>query len=255
MSVGLFTDPVYDAALDRLADLQVAKAQAYAVEMRLLAGLAVQTSREGWQAEAPRDSLILDVAGTCQVGQLAASSRLDEAEHLLVRLPGTLALLEAGELLLPQAQVLISETKQCAPAVCAEVETRVLPSVAGRSPARLRDRVCKAVLAVDAEHAARRAAVARSDRRVWMRPADDGMAMVFALAPAADATRLMATLTSRARDLVAAGDGRTMDQLRTDLLCGWTGDDEAQSPDQRRRSRDIQVIVHVPVATALGLSD
>jgi hypothetical protein len=133
MSGVLFSDSGYDAALEQLAELQRARARAFAVEARSLAALAVGTSRQGWQAEAPRDSLVLDVAGTCEIGQLTASSRLDEAEHLVVRLPGTLGLLEAGELLVPQAMVLIAETRTCTPTVCAQVETRVLPTATGRA--------------------------------------------------------------------------------------------------------------------------
>jgi hypothetical protein len=195
----------------------------------------------------------MDVAGSCDVSQLTASSWLDDAEHLVHRLPGTLALLEAGELLLPQAQVLITETRGLSAEACAQVEERVLPTAVRRTPARLRDHVRRAVLALDAEQARVRASAARTDRRVWSKPAPDGMAFIGALAPAVDVARLMGALTAKARELASAGDERTLDQLRVDLLCGWDAADPAAAGG--RRSRPVQVVVHVPVATALGLSD
>lgn len=122
-------DPQYDAALDELAALQVTQAAAFAAQARVLARLAARTTRDGWQGEAPFDSLVLDVAGTCHLGQLAASSRLTDGEHLVVRLPATLDALETGQLLVHQAQVLIGETRSLEPAVCAEVERRILPEI------------------------------------------------------------------------------------------------------------------------------
>jgi hypothetical protein len=88
---------------------------------------------------------------------------------------------------------------------------------------------------------------------VWSKPAPDGMAFIGALAPAVDAARLMGALTAKARELASAGDERTLDQLRVDLLCGWDAADRVDVAG--RRSRPVQVVVHVPVATALGLSD
>ncbi|MCW2778449.1 MAG: endonuclease [Frankiales bacterium] len=246
---GWLEDPRYDACLDELAALQGQESALFAARARVLAQLAARTSREGWQAEAPFDSLVLDVAGTCTLGQVAASSRLTDAEHLVVRLPGTAALLESGRLAVHQAQVLVGETRDLAPEVCAEVERRVLSPAPLLCPADLRRLVKRTVLSVDASERARREAEALQGRRVWTRPAEDGMTMLYALLPAEQAQRLHQQLTEQARAAAGPDEARTRDQLRADLLvaavCGETGPGRAT----------VQAHVHVPLAVALGASD
>jgi hypothetical protein len=87
MTESWLLDPRYDAALDELARLQTAQAALFAAQARALALLAAGTTRTGWKGAAPFESLLLDVAGTCVLGQNAASGRLLDAEHLTVRLP------------------------------------------------------------------------------------------------------------------------------------------------------------------------
>lgn len=89
-------DPRYDAALEELVVLQVEQGRVFARQARVLALLASRTSREGWQGVAPFESLQTDVAGSCLLGQVAAGSRLLDAEHLVVRLPTPSALWRQG---------------------------------------------------------------------------------------------------------------------------------------------------------------
>jgi hypothetical protein len=249
MALTSLLDPVWDETLDELEGLQRRRAQDFAAEARLLARLSARTTRGGWQSQAPYDSLVLDVAGTCVVGQQAAAGRLADAEHLVGRLPHTLAALDRGLLHVPQARVLIDETRPLTPAVCAEVESRVLTDAELLTPGALRRRVRRIILTVDADQAARRAAATRSDRRVWARPGPDGTRLLLAEGPADQLHRLELRLDALARGLHTDGDPRTLDQLRFDLLC------ESGGPDPTGRHRPAQVLVHVPVATALGLSD
>ncbi|MCW2607614.1 MAG: endonuclease [Frankiales bacterium] len=244
-------DPRYDAGLEHLAVLQARESALFAERARTLAHLAARTSREGWQGEAPFDSLLLDVAGTCVLGQVAAGSRLLDAEHLVVRLPLTLERLEQGELAVHQAQVVVGETRELTPEVCAEVERRVLLRAPELCPADLRRLVRRTVLEVDADEQARRAAEAVQRRRVWVKPVEDGMALLCALLPAEQAQRAYAGLTEQAREAGrAASDGRCADELRADVLVDLLAG--GASPGS---GRPLQVVVHVPLAVAVGLSD
>lgn len=249
MSLTSLLDPVWDETLDELEVLQRRRAKDFAAEARLLARLSARTTKGGWQTEAPYDSLVLDVAGTCVVGQHAAAGRLADAEHLVARLPHTLDALDRGFVLVAQARVLVDETRALSSAVCAEVESRVIADAELLAPGALRRRVRRVVLAVDAEEAARRAAAARKDRRVWSRPGPDGTRLLSAEGPAEQVHRLELRLDALARGLIADGDPRTIDQVRFDLLC------ESGGPDPTGSRRPVQVQVQVPVATALGLSD
>lgn len=247
MSLTSLLDPVWDETLDALVDVQRRRARDFAVECRLLARLEARTSREGWQAESPYESLVMEVAGSCLIGQRAAGSRLDDATHLVRNLPVLLAELDAGRVLLAQARVLIDETRHLSGSVCAEVESRVRVAAQTMAPGPLRQRVRALVLAVDAAEAARRAAAARSDRGVRFRPVEDSQALLIAKGPAAQLRVLELQLDAEARALKAGGDERTLDQLRFDLLAAHQSGDTGVTP--------LQALIHVPVATALGLSD
>jgi hypothetical protein len=108
MSMTTLLDPAWDETLDELTEVQRARAREFAHEAKLLARLEAKTVRGDWQAEAPYDSLLLEVAGSCLIGQRAA--RIDDAGHLVRQLPVLLEELETGRVLLPQARVLIEET-------------------------------------------------------------------------------------------------------------------------------------------------
>ncbi len=250
MQPGWLLDPRYDAGLDRLADLQRREAALFVERAQVLAQLAARTSREGWQGHAPFESLLLDVAGTCVLGQVAASSRLLDAEHLVVRLPQVAAALQEGLLAVHQACVVVAETRELAPGVCAEVERRVLPLAPALCPADLRRLVRRTVLEVDADEQARREQNARRRRRVWVKPVEDGMALLCALLPAEQAQRAFAGLTERARAAGREpGEGRCADELRADLLT----DSLAAAP--AGAARPVQVVVHVSAGAALGRSE
>lgn len=246
-SLTTLLDPRWDAALEELAELQRTRAREFAAEARVLARLEAQTSRAGWQAEAPYDSLLLEVAGTCLVGQQAASSRLDAATHLVRKLPVLLDELDAGRVLVPQARVLIEETGPCSAQVCAEVESRIRVDAQTLSPGHLRRRVRALILAIDAEEAARRAEKAKDERGVTFRPIEDSQALLIAKGPAVELRQLDLRLDAEARALKATGDERPIEHIRFDLLC--------RHQAAGVKAKPLQALIQVPVATALGISD
>jgi hypothetical protein len=100
------------------------------------------------------------------------------------------------------------------------VQDRVLEGVERRTAAQVRADVERALLAVDPGEAAARVRHARSGRRVDRpRVLPDGMAGWWAVLPASEATRMDRVLDAAARGARAAGDSRTLDQLRADGLC------------------------------------
>jgi hypothetical protein len=97
------------------------------------------------------------------------------------------------------------------------------------------------------KEAARRAAAAKADRNIAFRPIEDSQALLIAKGSALQIRALDLQLDADARALIADGDPRTMDQLRFDLLCAHRSDAVNAKP--------LQALIHVPVATALGISD
>lgn len=253
-SPGWLRDPRYDAGLSRLEQLQAQESRLYADRAREFAALSAWTSRDGWQGEAPWDSLLLDVAGTCRLGQVAAGSRLLESEHLVGRLPQTLDALDQGWLRVQQAQVLVAETKEQGLEVCAGVEERVLPVAGPLPPADLRRLVRRVVLELDAGAQAEREEQARTERRVGRKALPDGMALLWAVLPAEQAEAAWAQLTAQARAARAGGegrDGRTTDQLRADLLAQHLAGSCAPAGPVPW----VRPVVQVPLAVAAGASD
>lgn len=99
------------------------------------------------------------------------------------------------------------------------VQEMVLPNAPGRTPAQLARDVRAALVALDPVEAVERREKAAADRYVSRpRPLPDGMAGLWLRTTALDAQVLYAAVDSAARAARKAGDPRTLDQLRADLL-------------------------------------
>src|SRR5690625_7830661 len=84
---------------------------------------------------------------------------------------------------------------------------------------QLEKAVAKAIIAVDPDRAAARHRAAREKRRVGHpRVLPDGMALMHALLPAADAAGLGLALDAAAKTAKAAGDTRALARLRAGAL-------------------------------------
>lgn len=142
---------------------------------------------------------------------------------------------------------------------------------AGKAIAAARARVAEAD-----EHGELMAARARADRRVFVKPMDDGVAMLGAVLPAEDAIRAFDTLDQIARSAKAAGDPASLDHLRCQALvttitgptgataaataapagasagAGSPADDE-QPPAVLRSRRPTSVQVVISLTSLLGL--
>lgn len=127
--------------------------------------------------------------------------------------------LARGELDVPRARVLVDALADEPPALAWDVQDQVLGGEVTRTVSQLQRAVTKALVIADPGGASERCRAAGERRRVDRpRPARDGMARWSALLPAADAMRMDTALDALARTGRAAGDDRTLDQLRADLL-------------------------------------
>ena len=106
------------------------------------------------------------------------------------------------------------------------VQEHLLDGAGTRTPSQLARDVARAVIMIDPASAAEQYEVAVAGRRVCApKVLPDGMAGVWAVLPATDAARLDSALDSLARGARTAGDPRTLDQLRADVLVGLTAGD------------------------------
>jgi hypothetical protein len=156
------------------------------------------------------------------VSRNSAATSLTLAVQLADRLQGTLAALEVGRIDLPKARVMADVTAAVSDVHAAQVEQRVLAKAGEQTAPQLRRAAARALLTIDPDGAAARHALARKERRVVVYPARDGMAELYALLPAQDATAIYQRLDVEARRAHVPdgehGDGRTADARRADAL-------------------------------------
>ncbi|MGH3906507.1 MAG: DUF222 domain-containing protein [Pseudonocardiaceae bacterium] len=163
------------------------------------------------------DSAPDEVGLALRLSRTTATGQLVMARTLVADLPATLAAWEAGTIDVLKARAITETSYLLAPEQRGALEERVLPRAGTQTLSRLRASLARAVLAIDPEGAARRHAQRRQDRRVVLNPDGDGMATLWALLSAPDATAAYQRLCQLARNLGAA-DPRGMDARRADLL-------------------------------------
>ena len=278
-------DAEHAAELDALRADLVEEARSWGRRVRRMGALA-RLSEAGALDGVPQFAQ-LELAGTCQVSQLTATRWQDDAERLETCLPLTLEALEAGTLLVHQAQVLLHRTRHCPQPVARDVEAEVLPAAAALCPADLRKRVDLVVLRIESEQldaaaAEQRHTEAAADRRTFTRSEVDGMGMAGAVLTAEQLVGWQAGLDQlERRERLAdrdAGVERTADQRRADLFaalpamvlagtaqagCGPAGRGAFAAPGApgapwtlgpEQLAAHVVLNVLVPVSTVLDLS-
>ena len=206
--------------------------------------------------EAGRGSLVLcEIGAALRVSEHAARALLAEAE-LFVRHADTYALLRDGRLRVPQALALVESLAKVLDERAHEVEQLVLATgVEDSTPAEIRELVRRLAIRLDAREAAHRRARAVADRSVAAYPGEDGVGTLWASMSAEDLVRVDRQLTELAKTARRrfAGDSRTLDQWRSDLLVASV---LSQVPeDVRDKTAPVQAVIEIPVTVATDLAD
>jgi hypothetical protein len=158
-----------------------------------------------------------ELAVALRLSRPAAQARLHTALDLVGRLPATLHAWSTGAIDAVKARSVVDATRPLTPTQATAVEDRVLPRAGGQTLGQLRAALARAVIAADPTGAQHRHDAAYAERRVVLTPAGNGMAELWALLRAADATALYHQLTTTAKK---TADGRSMDARRADALAG-----------------------------------
>jgi hypothetical protein len=228
-------DPA-SASDELLADLVAASERVAAWARASSAVLAAELSRRASMQTPvlkPRDALTpvqctateLSMRLACSPFAAARLTRMGRA--MTGMLTATGAAFANGRIDERRAQVITDALAELPGPVAWDVEDRVLERASTRTVAEVRSDVQRALVAVDPAEAVARARQARRTRRVEApRRQADGMATLIAVLPAPQATGIYRVLDAAARTARAAGDPRTLAQLRADGLCDLTlGDD------------------------------
>ncbi len=215
------------SAVDELLVETVAGGERQAAWGHLLAALAAaELSRRAsmnplWREPVPSRTCVAGDELAMRLGwSRAAANRLVRDGRALegVLLPVADAV-RAGLIDASKVRVLTDRLHERAYQLAWPVLDQVLPQAATRTPSQLAGDIDRALLTVAPQDAAIRLPRAIASRHVCHpRRLPDGMAGLWAVLPAVDAARIDATLEAAARTARAAGDPRTLDQLRADTL-------------------------------------
>ncbi|MFD1713137.1 DUF222 domain-containing protein [Amnibacterium flavum] len=208
-----------------------------------------------------------EVAAVLEVHERSAQSTIELARNLVNVFPSTLAGLRGADFSERHARILVEQSVGLKTELLAEYEARLLPWAVELIPSRF-ERLARQIRAeLDSEAMVERHRVAVTERRIALEPAGDGMAWFGNYLAAEDGVAAMAVATGIAKGLLKVeGETRTLAQIESDvvrdmLLDGWgtmpplePGSETIPTP-AARRGVTPEILVHVPVLTAMGVSD
>lgn len=208
-------------AFERLASWAAAR------QARLLAKFAVRRPSDDADGDALRcgrpsaaSPYAADEVGLAlRLSRTTASARLRQAILLVDELGEALEAWERGRIDGAKARAIVEASLLLSGEQRRELARRVLPRAGQQTLAQLRAALARGVLSIDPEGAEARHRQAHADPRVEVGPYGDGdgMASLWALLSASDATAAYQNLCELARGL-GADDPRGMDARRADLL-------------------------------------
>ncbi len=211
--------------------------------------LAAELSRRGsmnpdWDLPLPARTCVAGDELAMRLGwsRRAANRLVRDGRALQAELLPVAEAVSAGLVDTAKMRVLTNRLAGRAYQLTRPVLDQVLPRAALRTPTQLAADVDRALLTLEPEDAAFRLQAALATRHVCHpRRLPDGMAGIWAVLPAADAARVDGTLDATARTARAAGDPRTLDQLRADTLTALAAGDAllASVADERETNEGV----------------
>jgi hypothetical protein len=216
-------DSIAPSELD--ADGQVSLAQAWArVEAGAAAGkLAALAAFAGpGESSGSEDFAELEIGAALRLGIGSAGRLVTVARQLAGKLLKTMAALADGRIDYLRALRIAEATFGLDAAACALVEDRILGRAAHQSAGQVGAAARRAAAAADPDALARRHRQAKADADVRLAHDEDGMGWITANMPSLDAQLVYAAVGTWARRRKAAGDTRTLGQLRGAALREWS---------------------------------
>ena len=236
MNDPVVNDPVVDAPVgerrgdfsaeervDQIAALEALNGAAAAAQATLTVDLydeqrAVDKTRGLKQADTAR-CVGARVALARRASPHRGSRDLGLAQALIQELPHTFSALRRGEISEWQATIIAKETACTTREIRAQVDTRLEPHLGKCSDRRIGALAAGITAELDAASIVAKRSRAVASRRVSVRPAPDGMAILTAILPCADAIAALVTLQRSAETTAHSGENtRSRGQLMADLL-------------------------------------
>ncbi|WP_369046272.1 HNH endonuclease signature motif containing protein [Sinomonas sp. P10A9] len=236
-----------------------------------LAGRESQPTRFGGDVE--HAAAVAEIASLQNTSEAAAARTMNFSVALVNLHPALHEALAAGDITEAHARAIVDQASSLPESVAEAFGIEALSRLHTRkgrvrTPGEFRAVVRDLRERLHPESIVRRRAAAREDRRVWLQPDEDGMCTLSALLPAETATSMYARIDAVARSARGReGEVRTLAQLRADAFINLaladrldpasTGTPAASvpSPEELLGGVKAEIVVHIPLAVALGASD
>ena len=177
---------------------------------------------------AARAAMISEMACALRVPEGTMDSLVDQAQVLLTDLPTTAAAMREGAVSYRHVQVMIEQLEGLDGEARARIEDRLVPRAKVLSVARFKNQARRERERLDPVPVGVRHERAAAGRRVHLEHADDGVSWIHALLPSTVATAAFNRISAVAASLKDPDDGRTLPQLRADVLSAILIDDDAR---------------------------
>jgi Domain of unknown function (DUF222) len=208
--------------VELLGLLEALKGAAAAAQARISVDFAASQEAQRIAEGVPRDKSAAGIGAQVALARRESPSRgsrhLGLARALVDEMPHTLGALSAGRITEWTATLVVKATA----CLSTDGRRRVDEALADRLGTMSDRRTAKAAdaLAYELDPAAfvARGRKAVTDRRVTVRPAPDVMSYLTAYLPVAEGVACLASLDRDAKAVRSAGDPRSLDQIRADLL-------------------------------------
>ncbi|MCQ1999181.1 HNH endonuclease signature motif containing protein [Arthrobacter zhaoxinii] len=159
-----------------------------------------------------------ECAAILNVPQVTAQRMMFEAGMLYSTHAATLSALEEGRLSYQHAQVVLDQCQNVPAEELPEFEADLLKAAEGQTRSQFSAKARRLREKKYPDTISKRHLTAFEQRKVTLDREEDGMSCLSAHLRAAEAQQIYTTLSTAARGEQVAGDSRTMDQLRADIL-------------------------------------
>ncbi|MHA7273098.1 HNH endonuclease signature motif containing protein [Arthrobacter sp. TMT4-20] len=162
-----------------------------------------------------------EISAALRIPERTAGFLLDTSELLTREYPATLRALEDGRLSQRHATAVVQEAisiPNTVPAVTAAFEAHLIGLACQTTVAKFTRQAQRLREALHPESTTLRRRKALQDRRVYLDPAQDGMAWLQAFLPTEQAAGIFHRVDTAARNLQGPDETRTLTQLRADVL-------------------------------------
>jgi hypothetical protein len=200
--------------------------------------------------------LAAEVAVALRLSIGAADHEIHRARRLSQHLRQALAATIAGDITYRHATAMVSATHHIDDQdTLTQVEARVLARSARKTPGELSSHALRVIASVDPAGFARRHRAVRRNADVTLDPARDAMAYLTAYLPLTDGVAIQTAIENDARAAKAAGDPRTLGELRVAALTGYIYGAAGTSSTATSHGRPVEIHVTATPEVLLGLAE